>query len=375
MSMSAKSTASARPVSSNKPQSRIALSQGVRAGDANVRSRGVQTEAEARPPAVLPEHIPPLSSAQAPPAPPAAAPAFPPSHERSVEFWYRDGNIIVNAEGTYFQLLLSRLERHCGYFERVSIDRAWTVVNGKKVVEVRDLKLRDFETFLEYLEIPMEHSVKDASKETAMELLRASRVLSCKVIGDLAEAQVFGPWSSASVPTPGDGLIGRSYREAVQMLRVAQRLNAPLVRKQVLYALLADDHFWSDVASHRAQVDISDADLLMLYRSRATMQEKWRVHVLACPKACQNSACLPDEGARSALWVGQMAQYATTEVRDPLRKIEGVRTAVRKLTNWCRGCVDDRARAMEDARDLWWKELDQLFGIAGPHNVPLGTAI
>ncbi len=155
MSMSAKSTASATPVSSNKPQSRIALSQIVRAGGADVRSRGVQTEEEARPPPVLPENIPPLSPARGDPAPPAAYPEFPPSHKRSVEFWYRDGNIIVNAEGTYFQLFLSRLERHCGYFEHASIDRAWTVVNGQKVVEVHDLKVRDFETFLKYLEVPM----------------------------------------------------------------------------------------------------------------------------------------------------------------------------------------------------------------------------
>ncbi|RDX52147.1 hypothetical protein OH76DRAFT_1480779 [Lentinus brumalis] len=307
--------------------------------------------------------------------PALAQPIFPAPDVRSVEFWYVDGNIVVNVEGTYFKLLLSRLERHCGYFERVSNNRAWTVVSGQKVVEVRDLKLQDFETFLKYLEIPMEHSIKDASKETAMSLLRASRVLSCKVIGDLAEARILGPWSSVSVPMPGDGLGGRPYREAIEMLGVVQGLKAPLVRKQVLYALLANDHFWSDVASRRADVDISDADLLMLYRTRAAMQEKWRVHVLAPPKACHTTQCLPNEGARSALWAGQMAQYATTEVRDPLRKIEGVRTAVRKLTNWCRGCVDDRARVMEDARDLWWKELDQLFGIAGPHNVPLGTAI
>ncbi|TFK85401.1 hypothetical protein K466DRAFT_664517 [Polyporus arcularius HHB13444] len=348
----------------------ITPSQQARTGSATVPpapidSREIKTESVQGPL----DHRAPVQqrpSAECAPAPAVAEPIFPPLNARSTEFWYRDGNIIVNAEGTYFQLLLSRLERHCGYFERVSIDRAWTVVNGQKVVEVRDLKLQDFETFLKYLEIPMGHSVKDASKETAMSLLRASRVLACKVIGDLAEARVLGPWSSATVPTPGDGLAGRPYRETLEMFGVAQALNAPLVRKHTLYALLADDHFWSDVASHRAQVDISDADLLMLYRIRATMQEKWRVHVLAPPKPCQNSACLPDEETRSALWSGQMAKYATTEVRDPLRNVEGVKTAVRKLTNWCRVCVDERVRALENAGDLWWKELDQLLKIVVP---------
>ncbi len=199
-----------------------------------------------------------------------------------------------------------------------------------------------------------------------MSLLRASRVLACKVIGDLAEARVLGPWSSASVPAPGDALAGRPYSEAIEMLGVAQALNAPLVRKHTLYALLADDDFWSDVASRRAGVDISDADLLMLYRTRVAIQEKWRVHVLAPPKPCQNSACLPDEETRSALWSGQMSKYATTEVRDPLRNVEGVKTAVRKLTNWCRACVDERVRALADAGDLWWKELDQLLKVVVP---------
>ncbi len=196
-----------------------------------------------------------------------------------------------------------------------------------------------------------------------MSLVRASRVLSCKVIGDLAEERVFGPWLSSSLPTPGNGLADRPYREAIEMLRIAQGLKAPLVRKHALYALLAADHFWSDVASRRAGVDISDADLLILYRTRAVMQEKWRVHVLMPPNACLNSGCLPDPGSRVALWSGQMAHFATTEVRDPFRSIEDVRTAVGKLSNWCRACVDERVRALEDAGDLWWKELDQLLGI------------
>ncbi len=87
--------------------------------------------------------------------PPAGELEFPPPNARSAEFWYPDGNIIVSAEGTHFKLLFSRLERHCGYFERIAIDRAWAVVGGQRVVEVRDLKLQDFETFLRYLEIPM----------------------------------------------------------------------------------------------------------------------------------------------------------------------------------------------------------------------------
>ncbi|RDX42301.1 hypothetical protein OH76DRAFT_1411314 [Lentinus brumalis] len=89
---------------------------------------------------------------------------FPPLSVRCAEFWYPDGNIVVNTQGTYFKLLLSRLECHCGYFEPISVECAWTMVNGQKIVKVRDLNLQDFQTFLRFMEITMEHSVKDASK-------------------------------------------------------------------------------------------------------------------------------------------------------------------------------------------------------------------
>ncbi|RDX40207.1 hypothetical protein OH76DRAFT_1413123 [Lentinus brumalis] len=288
---------------------------------------------------------------------------FPPRNARSAEFWYPDGNIIISTGGTYFKLLLSRLSRHCGYFERIANDRARTMVGGQRVVEVRDLELQDFYTFLRYLEIPMEHCVKEAPIEAALSLLRASRVLSCKAIGKLAEARLLGPWSSAAVPAVRDELAGRPYREALRMLELAQDISAPLARKQALYALLTDDQFWTDVASRRAQVAISDADLLLLYRARAAMQEKWRVHVLTPPKACANCGCISDEGARAVLWSGQMAKYTGTEVRDPVRSVEGVRTAVKGLATWCGACVDERTHASGEARDRWWRELDELLGI------------
>ncbi|RDX52156.1 hypothetical protein OH76DRAFT_194935 [Lentinus brumalis] len=293
---------------------------------------------------------------------PQVAPIFPPLDARSAEFWYPDGNIVVSVEGTYFRLLQSRLERHCGYFT----NPLWSTINGQKVVEVQDIKLHDFEMFLRYLEVPMEHAVKDAPNKTALSLLRASRVLSCKLIGDLAQARILGPWSSVSVPSPGDKLSGRPYRQAFRMLKLAQDVEAPLARKQALYALLADAHFWLDVTSQRAEVAISDADLLLLYRARVAMQEKWRVHVLTPPKAGPNCGCLSDEGTRAALWSGQMAKYATTEVRDPFRSIVGVRNAVRKLVYWCGACVNERTRALEEARNLWWQELDELLGIVVP---------
>ena len=88
-------------------------------------------------------------------APPAAQVVFPPINSRSAEFWYPDGNIIVQVEGAYFNLLQSRLQRHCEYFKHVFENRDWTNTHGQKVVELRQLKLQDFVLFLKYLEIPM----------------------------------------------------------------------------------------------------------------------------------------------------------------------------------------------------------------------------
>ena len=105
--------------------------------------------------APVPAPVQPRSSPEQARGPRAAQAVFPPLNSRSAEFWYPDGNIIVKVEGTYFNLLRSRLERHCGFFARVFANRGWTNVRGKKVVELRDVKLQDFALFLEYLEIPM----------------------------------------------------------------------------------------------------------------------------------------------------------------------------------------------------------------------------
>ncbi len=85
--------------------------------------------------------------------------------------------------------------------------------------------------------------------------------------------------------------------------------------------------------------------------------------MLTPPKACANCGCISDEGARAVLWSGQMAKYTGTEVRDPVRSVEGVRTAVKGLATWCGACVDERTHASGEARDRWWRELDELLGI------------
>ncbi|RPD60478.1 hypothetical protein L226DRAFT_612053 [Lentinus tigrinus ALCF2SS1-7] len=309
------------------------------------------------------------SSAKLAPAQSAALPAFPPLSARSREFWYRDGNIVVKVEGMYFNLLQSRLERHCGLFERVFAERSWTTVSGRKVVEVNDLKLQDFETFLNYLEIPMEHSIMTASMDTVMSLLRASSAVSCKVLGRLAEQRAFGPWTSTEIPAPGDKLTGRPYREAIKMLSLSRELKVSLAQKQALYSLLADEQFWSDIASQRAEVDLSDKDILLLYRARVTIQEKWRILALTPPsEPCQLDVCVRAEGARNALWWGQMAEYTKAEVRDPLRSALNVKTAVPEMGHWCRACLEERRRAWDNARNLWWSDLDQLLDIALPEN-------
>ena len=108
-------------------------------------------------------------------------------------------------------------------------------------------------------------------------------------------------------------------------------------------------------------------NLLVLYHARAVLQERWRVMALVPPKPCQDERCPREEEGRNAIWCGQMARYyASTEVRDPLRSIAGVRTTIQALQIWCKACKDDRVVAWAAAREAWWTELDQLFGIAGP---------
>ncbi|KAI0692583.1 hypothetical protein C8T65DRAFT_745087 [Cerioporus squamosus] len=291
-----------------------------------------------------------------PSAPAPAEPLFPPEDARSEELWYPDGNVIVKVEGTYFKLFQSRLQRHCEYFKRIFEDGV------AAVVDVQDVTLQDFETLLRYLEIPG----YDAPYEAAVSLLRAAHVLGCKLISNLAEKRVVGPWSSTAPPSDDDNLADRPYQEGIELLSLARELGLPhAVRKQALYALLASDVLWSDVEDpkRRAAVDISDCDLLLLYRARSAMQEKWRRQYLAPPSMCHTEGCCEDrdEDARRVRWYGEFAAVTVEEARDPLRAADRMQQYVRTLTGWCQSCIEDRADAWREVRTVWWEELDKLL--------------
>ena len=97
------------------------------------------------------------------------APILPSGGQRSVGFWYMDGNTVIKADSTYFKLHRSLLEMHCGYFKRIFAERvhvdydrgcqqgqtAEVIVDGYPVHELKDVRARDFDLLLRMVEDPL----------------------------------------------------------------------------------------------------------------------------------------------------------------------------------------------------------------------------
>ena len=101
---------------------------------------------------------------------------------RDPRFWYPDGNVVIEVEGTHFKLLRSRLMQQSYFFRDLfssdtsrqpqpssvlsytpsaesvraacpeEIDKE---IDGCVVYEITIISLQDFKTFLEYHEYPM----------------------------------------------------------------------------------------------------------------------------------------------------------------------------------------------------------------------------
>ncbi|KAI0752329.1 hypothetical protein C8Q80DRAFT_1117803 [Daedaleopsis nitida] len=298
-----------------------------------------------------------MSTAQ---CPSDTIPVAPPS----AEFWYRDGNLIIKVESTYFKLTRSRLERHCGYFARLFNDdetpqAAQQRAEGCPVYTLAGLSLRDFSAFIRYLELPGE-SILSASNNVVVSLLAASHFLSCKLIFDLAERHLVGSWCSVLSPTAADSPPA-SYHAAVDILSLAHCFKLTTPVKRVLYELVANDAFWTDVAGpDHDLVDVSDAELLRLHHARAGLQEKWRVQVLTPPAPCEG--CPGTSENRKIAWAGEFSEMAMLETRDILRAIDGVQERIRGLKGmWCEVCVDSQVSLWDKVRGERWTQLDSIL--------------
>ncbi|KAI0767855.1 hypothetical protein C8Q74DRAFT_1204585 [Fomes fomentarius] len=292
-----------------------------------------------------------------------------PVNLRSSEFFYPDGNVVIKVQDVYFKLFRSRLTRHCLYFN-TRLERnpdsgpRQEVFDGCWVYTMSELAVLEFETFLRFLEFPMENSVQDAPTEVAESLLRTSRLLECTLMSDLAKKRLLTAWSLTSPPTKGNP--SPSYQDAITILPIARELQNRDVLKLALYELLASDTFWKDVSgAERSKVDVADADLIRLLTARAALQESWRTHVLSPPKACNTASC---SGSHPALcnstWFAEFAQSIISETRDPFREIDVFQDRVRALKGrWCDACIGDRVRAWDDVRLVWWKELGAMLAV------------
>ena len=127
-------------------------------------------------------------------------------------------------------------------------------------------------------------------------------MLRCELVSTLAKKRLISLWSptSTSDKPPSAASQRPPYRESLTCLALARELKVPVVVKRALYELTASVGFWEDVCgAKRGEVDITDADLVVLLRARAALQEQWRTQVLMPPGSCRGTPACARDGSQS----------------------------------------------------------------------------
>ncbi|KAM5531973.1 hypothetical protein V8D89_014373 [Ganoderma adspersum] len=354
-------------------------------------------------------------------------------------FWYLDGNVVIKVEDTYFKLFRSRLVQQCRYFQRLfsppsqsqpqpssSTDGAsctgvgggapFKELDGCAVYEVSGIAVSDFTTFLNFLEYPLEHSVSTAPGEKLYPLLRASNVLGCALVHDLAKKAVAKQWPSLQPPKRNaDSRWSAASRprasDAIQAIVHARKYRIPLVLKCAFYELLRNTAFWEAVdhthtnsrvalperessADRDLLAPLSRGDLVRLQQARWKLREAWDALLRTPPgsdagwKGTTCTVCPPAQNgrpltqSRTDAWAIETAHAGerVSKFGDPIAGTYLVEDWLDSLKRhsrgkWCEGCLEERKYAWREARTTWWQHLDGWLqtglGVSVARRVPL----
>ncbi|PIL28419.1 hypothetical protein GSI_08453 [Ganoderma sinense ZZ0214-1] len=306
--------------------------------------------------------------------------------ERDAEFWYTDGNVVIQAEMLFFKLHRSRLSKHCTYFKKLfaasetgsTLSNKGDMLNECPVHRLpATVSAKAFKLFLTALETPLAFVKEQPSEADAYTLLKTSYALLCSAIFNLAKYRLAQIWDSTAVPSEGTGL---SYKYAVPKIALFRDLGIPEFLKRAYYEALTDREFWRALSKDRGYVPtLSDMGLHVLYEARYALQRRWRDFVVVPPRTCKDgistcarpskvvhypAACTRHTSSvHRPYWLGFVVQNGQLEAGagDPVR-YNMVKTwrPVLEL-EWCGSCLDEWEKAWLEKRKEWWLLLDKLL--------------
>ncbi|KAI0819881.1 hypothetical protein BC628DRAFT_954797 [Trametes gibbosa] len=344
---------------------------------------------------------------------PAAVASASTTHRESPEFYYSDGNVVLMVKDVKFKLHQSRLVAHCGIFRRQWGSQASEkghegVLNVNDVADnstlshgdnkpgaelcqkLKGFSATEFTLFLKAFETPSMLTTHTPQQDTIISLLRVAAKLECPAVRDIAKARLQQLWP-LTVPSPGAKTKSLSLTFAI--IHAARKYHLPELLRRAFYELIRKPSFWDRVSSDRANVDLSDADLLILFSVRHILQQKWRALVSTEPSP--GKPCLRYEARPNA----KQCRYATISTErvaswgsyfiasgdfengaiDPICHVDVVLDSAHfnptgTNRSWCDLCLNERRKAWETAKGQWWDMLDGLFNI-NLHGAQTGESV
>ncbi|EJF57032.1 hypothetical protein DICSQDRAFT_129713 [Dichomitus squalens LYAD-421 SS1] len=306
-----------------------------------------------------------------------------PQRNRSAEFWYPDGNVVIVIADTAFKLYQARLSRFSAVFARrfdTEDVQALERMDGCTVYPLTGLSVDDFEQFLAVLEDPFKFTSTAPSQETLIPILRASQALECQKARDLAVEKLRALWPHDDPSLPGGR---RPWTTAVTVIHASRECAVSELRVRALYELIRDAQFWHAQARKRATIELSDQDIIGLFFARQWLQGAWQECAFTAPSAkgytgapeggcggaVQRAGCLPGRAAgptRRAAWLTDIIVTGDFDKgkQDPIgylqAMVEGTKKRYRDV-GWCETCMEERKQAWREAQQKWWGSLSVFF--------------
>ncbi len=217
------------------------------------------------------------------------------------------------------------------------------------------------------------HNIAPCSQNEAISLLRVATKLRCGAVQKVAKHRLRTLWP---LTAPGNVRKKKNLHEATTIIAIACELDLPEVLKRAFYEVIRNPSFWDLLVTKRANVKLSDADMLNLYHVRHVLQQEWRALVLTPPSP--GSTCLaPQEklrcsnasrARRAGHWRSHFVETGDLEkgAADPVCYVDAILEGPffkKPDGTWCSECLAERKAAWEGSKVRWWGLLDRLLNI------------
>ncbi|KAL1939087.1 hypothetical protein VTO73DRAFT_10347 [Trametes versicolor] len=230
-----------------------------------------------------------------------------------------------------------------------------------------DLDSDGFIKLLVVLETPLIYTNALPTPNVALSLVRAARSLSCDVVLKLARKHLCAIWNAEHPPkafpppatldtsTKTSSLLADTaavhpYPDAVFIILFARQYDLPELLKRAFYELL--------------QIRLTEHNLLHLYNTRFTVQQRWRKAVVLAPYMDEKCVSYYHRySSKSQHWRKMMLESEVVEagMGGRLRYDSSSGLTKEQKEAWCRSCCKGWTVMLAVKRREWWANFGELM--------------